>query len=567
MKGYKDLGVIYPYIKKYAYLLMVALIALTVSAGTVLAFGVQLTSLIDSGELNRALYGIIVAVVVVGGATFVRMYVLGKVSGYVVSDLRRRICFHVVNMSQGFFDKSGVTSIMSIVISDLFTMQSILGSGIAILLRNSLTLVGSVIMLVSTNARLSLYIAVVIPIIVVVVAILGRKKRVFSMLEDKSVNAITSFLRNVFVGIATVHVFNEHNRLLNKLDKMFNNLCKLNMDVMFMRAVFVAFVVSSVMFAISFVIWIGMHEVLTGGMTSGELSAFVFYAAMAASSINHLGDTTGDIGKLAHISGKIGDLLKAESDIVQREGAREVTGFNDRFVFKDVCFAYGEQMVIKDLNFTIKKGEYVALIGYSASGKSTVTKLLMRLYDVSSGSITCDGIDIRDITLHSLRGLFSFVSQPSVIFDGTIKDNISYGGEYSMQEIESAVADAQALSFIRELSDQFDSVIGESGIKLSEGQKQRIALARAMISNAEVLVLDEAMSALDSYNENLIHGALLRRRVGKTTVVVAHRLSTVLQADRIFVFEDGKVVESGDHKSLFAQNGRYAAFIKLQNLA
>ncbi|GHM58651.1 MAG: ABC transporter ATP-binding protein [Candidatus Mesenet longicola] len=576
MKNIKDatFRMLFQYIKPYITYFVLAYVIAVTSSLAILTLGHGIQNLIDLYStrtglmlINSTVFFLCTIVLVIGLSSFFRLYLAGYGSEKVLAKIRYDLYSHIINLPPSFFEDISTSDITSALTTDTVALQPILSGSMLTIVRNFITLFGSATMLFYTNFKLTVYTILIIPFILFILTLLGRKTRMLSRLVRDNISDMASFSEETYLGIVTIKSFVSEENQKRNFFKYVNEIFNLSIKLTFFRAILVALIITFVIGSVGLVFWLGIHEVLQNNMTSGALSSFIFYSVLATSSVNSIGDNINDIHRALGVAERIFELMSAKSNIISSALATKVTAVSKCIAFSNITFYYSSkrQPALNNVSFIINKGETVALVGPSGSGKSTILKLLLRFYDPNEGNITIDDTDIRSLTMESLRSLFGLVPQDHTIFSCSIMENILYGNpDATYEEVRQAAVSAYALEFIDKLPKKFESFIGNKGLKLSEGQKQRIVIARAILKNPQVLILDEATSALDSESEHLIKKALDKLMTNRTTLVIAHRLSTILKADRIIVINDGKIEEVGTHKLLIEQNGLYSKLAKLQ---
>lgn len=437
-------------------------------------------------------------------------------------------------------------------------------SSLLTILRNAVVLTGSVAMLLYTNLHLTAYAAAIIPILLIVMTSLGKKVRNYARFAQDKLSELASFSEENFRSIVTIKSFVlEENEKIH-FQKHLNSVSKSYVKLVLLRAILVTLVITCVIGSLVVLLFLGIKEVLSNNMTIGELSSFVFYSALAAGAVNNLSDNISDLQRGLGIVERLFEFMNMKSSILDNDNPIRINSVQKGISFNDVTFFYADKPALNNVSFSIEAGQSVSIVGPSGSGKSTILKLLLRFHDPSEGSITIDGQNIKTIALNDLRSLFGLVPQDHMIFSCSIMENILYGkpgAEY--EEVRRAAISAYAMEFIDKLPDKFDTFVGKRGLKLSEGQKQRIIIARAILKNPQVLILDEATSALDYKSESLVQKALSKLMQNRTTIIITHRLSTALKTDKIIVINHGRVEEVGTHDSLMSKDGLYAKLVKI----
>ncbi|WP_265022919.1 ABC transporter ATP-binding protein [Wolbachia endosymbiont (group B) of Ischnura elegans] len=555
------------YIKPNLHYFTVAFIAVLFSALTILLFGRGLSNIIDSGAEHNFTTKLVVSILIVLGISFtafIRLYFIGIGSEKVIARIRYDLYSSITDLQPSFFENTGVQDVISALITDTSALQSIINSSLLTILRNFVVLTGSVAMLLYTNLHLTAYAAAIIPILLIIMTSLGKKVRNYARFAQDKLSELASFSEENFRSIVTIKSFVLEENEKIRFQKHLNSVSKSYVKLVLLRAILVTLVITCVIGSLVILLFFGIKEVLSNNMTIGELSSFVFYSALAAGAINNLSDNISDLQRGLGIVERLFEFTNMKSSIVNGENPIRINSIQKEIAFNDVTFFYADKPALNNVSFSIEAGQSVSIVGPSGSGKSTILKLLLRFHDPSEGSITIDGQNIKTIALNDLRSLFGLVPQDHMIFSCSIMENILYGkpgAEY--EEVRRAAISAYAMEFIDKLPDKFDTFVGKRGLKLSEGQKQRIIIARAILKNPQVLILDEATSALDYKSENLVQKALSKLMQNRTTIIITHRLSTALKTDKIIVINCGKVEEVGTHDSLMSKDGLYAKLAKI----
>ena len=575
-KNISALKMVLPYIMPYKLQLAGASIALLFAAATVLAMGAGLRFLIDEGFaegkpllLDRAVIVLVVVVILLAGASYARFYLISWVGERVVADLRVAVFNHVIGLNLAFFETRSSGEILSRISTDTTLVQTVVGSSVSVALRNVLLFVGGMILLLITSPKLTGLVLLVIPFVIIPIIVLGRKVRTLSRYSQDRVADIGSHVEEILTGIRVVQAFSHEILDKIKFSKRVESAFDTAVERVRKRALLTAVVIAFIFGAVAIVLWIGGRDVLAGRISGGELSAFVFYAIVVAGSTGALSEVVGELQRAAGAMDRLNELLLVASNIKvpsePKEFPEKVSG---AITLNRVNFHYPsrpEQLALNDFSLEIKPGETVALVGPSGAGKSTVFQLLLRFYDPVSGDIKLEGVSLDQTDPRAVRKQIGLVPQDGVIFSENVLENIRYGRpEATEAEIKLAAEAANATGFIDKLPKGFDTNLGEKGVQLSGGQRQRLAIARAILRDPAVLLLDEATSALDAESERFVQRALDSIMVGRTTLIIAHRLATVLSADHIIVMEEGRAIASGGHDELLKSCPLYARLANLQ---
>lgn len=564
-----------PFLRPYAKRWALAFLALLTSAGATLALPVAFKYLIDRGfasgdrtHIDRYFIALFVVSLILAAATALRFYWVSWLGERVTADLRRAVYDHVMRMSPQFFETTQTGEVLSRLTTDTTLIQAVVGTSLSLGLRNLLLAVGGVGMLVATSPVLSGYIIVTLVVVVAPIVIFGRRVRRLSRAsQDKIANA-SALAGEVLNAMPTVQSYTQEQHEA----KRFGGAVELAFDTALTRirarASLTAVVIVFVFAAIVFVLWLGAQQVLAGHMTAGQLSQFILYAVFTAGAVGAVAEVWGDLQRAAGATERLLQLLAARSPVVEAETVVPLPTHGDGIRFENVSFSYPSRPGINALagfSLDVRPGEHVALVGPSGAGKTTLFQLLLRFYDPQAGNVLINGVPTNQVSLASLRKAIGVVLQESVIFSGSVLDNIRYGmPDATFAEVQRAAEMAAAASFIDELPQGYDTFLGERGVRLSGGQRQRLAIARAILKNPPILLLDEATSALDAASERLVQTALDNAALNRTTLVIAHRLATVQQADRIIVLDQGRIVAQGRHAELLKRSPLYAQLAALQ---
>lgn len=565
---------IYAHIRPYIARMGMGVLSSIVSVGSTLAFGYSIGHMVDNNKvpdlsllsMDPSVMFLLIITVIMCTSSFVRIYFIGTCADKVVHSIRTKLYSHAMKLAPDFFENGMGDEVASLITGEISVLQSIISGSFNHFLRSTLTLIGSIIMLFWSNSMLAVYTASILTLALAPVLYVGKKVRISSKTARGLFEQLSMLAFEKCKNILIVQSFAQERREQLTFRKKSEFCLRAFMTNSLLRSFFVSLIIGMVMLSISCVLWIGLHSVHTGEITPGSFISFIFYAFTAVSSIGHMGDLTSDMQKASSVIGKINDFLAIKPKITDIENPIIVTKQETDIEFKNVYFSYSAmKSALKGVSFRIQKGKVFAIVGRSGSGKSTLLKLLMRFHDTDSGSILINGIDIKNIKLESLRSLFGFVPQTYSLFSCSIAENISYGSpESSRDEIKLAADLAHCTEFIEKLPHKFDSIIGNDNLNLSGGQVQRILIARAILKNPQILILDEATSSLDSESDYLVRSALSNLMKDRTTIVIAHRLSTVSGADNIMLLNDGEVSAIGSHEQLLESSAIYKTLVEMQ---
>ncbi len=572
----KSLRYLFSYLAPYKLMVVLALGALLVTSSSVLGLGYALRYLVDEGIskgdtalLDRS-YAVLMAVIVLLAlTTFARYFFVTWIGERVVADIRRDMYGHLIAMDVTFYETRQTGELLSRLTTDTTLIQTVVGSSVSIALRNALLLLGGVIMLCVTSLQLTSYVMLIVPLVVVPIVILGKKVRILSRQTQDRIADINSHAEETIYAIQTIQAFTLEDRQQARFDEYVKDSLSIAAKRIKMRAVLTAIVITLVLGAIATVLWFGGRSVIEGTISVGELSSFVFYAMVVAGATGAISEVIGELQRAAGAVERLAELKTLHPVIASPV---QPVSFPDTPVgtiaFDNVSFYYPsrpDQAALSNITLTIKRGQTVALVGSSGGGKTTVFRMLLRYYDPADGCILMENIPLSSLSLHTLRQRIAVVSQDPIIFSTSAFENIMLGNPSATKEqVMEAAKHAEIYDFLQSLPEGFDSHLGEKGIRLSGGQKQRIAIARAIIRAPDILLLDEATSALDSDNEQKVQQALEHAMQGRTTLVIAHRLATVRNADHIIVMDEGKVQAQGTHESLMRDSELYQVLARQQ---
>jgi len=577
-----------PFLAPYKRQFVMAGLALLVAAAATLAIPAAFKQMIDLGFGSAAsvpgavgdksikhvdlvflaLFGL---ATVLALATAARFYTVSWLGERVTTDIRDAVYSHVVKQSPEFFETTQTGEVLSRITTDTTLIQAVVGTSISMALRNSLLFIGGLVMLFVTSPKLSAIIIGLLVLTVLPIIVFGRRVRKLSRDSQDRVADASAMAGEILNAMPTVQAFTHEKIESNRFSASVEGAFQTAMRRIRARAMLTMIAIVLVFGAIVFVLWLGAHAVINGEMTGGDLGQFILYASIVAGAIGALSEVMGEAQRAAGATERLLELMAVKSAIetpVKPLALPPRAANGASLSLEDVTFLYPsrpESAALTSLSLDIQPGETVAVVGPSGAGKTTLFQLFLRFYDPQHGAIKLDGVDIRQLDLHTLRGAIGIVPQDTVIFSANAMENIRYGrADATDDEVMAAAKMAAAHEFIERLPQGYQSFLGERGVRLSGGQRQRIAIARALLKNPPLLLLDEATSALDAESERLVQSALEAAMIGRTTVIIAHRLATVQRADRIIVMEDGKIVETGTHASLVALGGIYANLAALQ---
>lgn len=574
-RNLKPLVLLVPYVTRYKWRAIAALAALTAAALATLAVPIAVRRMIDFGfsgdrTLIDSYFVVMIGVVLVlAMASALRFYLVTTLGERVVSDLRTAVFVHLTTLSPSFFDRAQTGEMMSRLTADTTQIKAAVGASISIVLRNLFLFLGAAAMMVVTSPKLSFYVLAVIPVIVLPLVAFGRAVRRRSRAAQDSLANASAYAAEIIGAVRTLQAFTSEQsattRFQAAVEKAFEDARQSTLS----RAVLTAIAIFLVFASVVLVLWVGAQDVLSGDMTPGRLGQFVLYAVFAAGGLGELSQVWGEVSQAAGAAERLFEILHTKPDVTSPANpVRLPEPARGEVAFRDVHFSFPTRTdvsALQGVSFHVRPGEKVAIVGPSGAGKSTLFHLLLRFYDPTKGEVLFDGVKLTDADPADLRRHIALVPQETAIFATSVRENIRFGKPGAKDvDIEQAAEMAAAAEFIRRLPEGYDTSIGERGITLSGGQRQRIAIARAILRNAPLLLLDEATSALDAESETLVQSALERLMKNRTTLVIAHRLATVLTCDRILVMDHGRIVEQGTHDELAASGGLYARLAKLQ---
>jgi ATP-binding cassette subfamily B protein len=565
-----------PYIARYRGRAVLAFISLTVAAITTLVVPIAVRRMIDFGfspegiAMINSYFSVMIAIVaVLAAASASRYYLVMTIGERIVADIRRDVFAHLVSLSPAFFDSARSGELVSRLTADTTQIKSAVGASVSIALRNLMLFIGATAMMVITSPKLSGFVLLAIPLIVIPLVAFGRWVRRLSRNAQDTLADASAYASELIGAIRTVQAYTSERMATSRFGGEVEQAYEAARSSTRARAVLTLIIIFIVFSSVVAILWVGSHDVLTGAISPGRLGQFVLYAAFAASALGQLSEVWGEVSAASGAAERLFEILRVKSQITAppKPVALPVPSRGD-VGFENVSFAYPARpdvMAIDNVSLSVRAGEKVAIVGPSGAGKSTLFHLLLRFYDPARGTISLDGVPVRSADPVDVRSRIALVPQDSVVFAASARENIRFGRpDASDAEVERAADLAHATEFLRRLPGGFEAQLGERGVTLSGGQRQRIAIARAILRDAPLLLLDEATSALDAESETLVQTALEELMRHRTTLVIAHRLATVLSCDRILVMDQGRIVEQGTHAELVAANGLYARLARLQ---
>jgi len=576
-KDLRPLAGILPFVARHLGEAIAAGLFLVISTAATLGITGAARIVVDRGfgqeatpeVLTRYFLLMAAVAVVMASATALRYYFVTRLGERVVADIRKALYSHVLRLDQAFFLKTRTGEVLSRMTADITIIENFLTTSISMGLRNSFSILGALVLLMFVSPRLTLFVLLLAPVVLAPLFLYGRRVRSLTVRSQDLFAGAMGYAGETLDALDTLQAFGQEKNAADRFAGSVESAFSASVSRIGARAVMTFLVMSLAFGGVTAILFTGAHAVLAGTMTGGQLLQFVFLAVLAAGSVGALAEVWGDIQKGSGAMERVVEILRARPAIAAPAKVQPMP-FPPRgeIAFKDVVFHYPGRDDLPALNgvsFQVRAGERVALVGPSGAGKSTVLRLLLRFYDPQAGQVTMDGIDLRDADPAEVRARLALVAQDAPLFSGSALDNIRFGrNDANLDAGRAAASAAQATGFIEALPQGFDTPVGERGKTLSGGQRQRLAIARALIRQAPVMLLDEATSALDAENERLVQTALDSAMAGRTTLVIAHRLATVLRADRILVLDQGRIVEEGGHADLVARGGLYSRLAELQ---
>ena len=567
------------FLKPYRMQVLLALLCLLIGSLSWLVLGQGVRMLVDEGfvannaaRLNQITLGILLLCLLASVAIFCRFYLMSWLGERVSADIRNRVYQHMLHLSPTFYSQMRTGEVISRFTADTTLLQSVVGSSFSMALRSAVTAVGGLLMMALTSYKMTALVLTAVPVVLLPIIILGRKVRRLSRASQDRLADVGAYVDESLHEIHTVQSYGHEAQDKLHFGSRIEQVMQAAATRIRFRALLIAVVMLLSISAMVLISWVGAHDVMAGRVSAGELTAFMFYAVMVAGAMATISEVVGEVQRAAGAAERLIELSTAPVDIVSPPEPETLPmPVQGAIALQQLSFAYPQvpdKTVLQQLNLQIQPGERVALVGPSGGGKTTLFQLLQRFYQPQHGRILLDGTDISKLDLATLRSQFALVPQESVIFASSVLDNVRYGRpDASEADVKAACVAAQADEFISQFSDGYATELGERGVRLSGGQKQRIAIARAILAARPVLLLDEATSALDALSERQVKLALDHLMQGKTTLIIAHRLATVMNADRIIVLQQGQIIASGTHQQLLQSNALYRELASLQLLS
>ena len=575
-KDLRALKGLIPFLQPYTVILIAAFFALVITAGLSLALPLAVRRVIDGFGKEIALMDqYFTAAIIIAGmlaiGSGVRFYLVTRIGERVVADIRKTVYERMISKSPGFFEQILTGEVLSRITTDTTLIQAVVGSSVSLALRNIMIFSGGLVLMMLTSPKLTGLVLLIVPAVIVPILFFGRRVRNQSRITQDKVAESSGNASETLLAAQTVQAFTHEAASRGLFDRLTEDAFDAAHRRIWARSFMTVIVIFLIFTGIVSVLWLGARDVRAELLSPGILAQFLIYAVMVAGSVAALSEVWSEIQRASGATERLVELLEAKDPIVDPDDPQTLATVSGRLSFKDVNFAYpsrGDENTLKGLSVDVAAGQTVAFVGPSGAGKTTIFQLLMRFFDPQSGQIKIDGVDIANMDRDHFRKFIAYVPQDPVIFATTARENIRFGRPGATDaEIEAAAIAAEANEFITALPEGYDALVGERGVMLSGGQRQRLAIARAILRDAPILVLDEATSALDARSERLVQTAVEALSKDRTTLVVAHRLSTVMRADRIIVLDAGQIVDEGTHEELLSRGGLYAELVKLQFLS